>query len=331
MSFTVRLASGEAFGAQAGETLLAAAARAGVGLPCDCRAGGCGTCRVQLLEGRVTYEEPPLALSPEEMAAGFALACQGRAASDVLLRVDSAVLAPPARLTATVAAVAPLGPDVFRLRLRAEAPLAYLPGQYVKLRLPGGATRNFSMASAPDGGALEFHIRRIPGGRFTDGALQALHPGEPVELELPHGAFFLRESDARPLLMAATGTGLAPIRAIVEQLLGLPERPPVALYWGGRTLPDLYLHEALLDWARQHASFRYEPVLSRAPAGWRGRRGYVQQAACEDFEDLSGHAVYLCGSPAMIASARRAFVARGACVEHIYADSFVFQREEELT
>ena len=72
-------------------------------------------------------------------------------------------------------------------------------------------------------------------------------------------------------------------------------------------------------------------MLSRAPAGWRGRRGYVQQAACEDFEDLSGHAVYLCGSPAMIASARRAFVARGACVEHIYADSFVFQREEELT
>jgi CDP-4-dehydro-6-deoxyglucose reductase, E3 len=332
MSFRVRLSpSGEAFGVREGESVLAAAARAGVGLPCDCRLGGCGTCRVKVLEGRVVYDEPPMALSPEEEAEGYALACQARAASDLVIRVASAALAAPARYAATITGIDTFSPEVFHLRLETDMPVDFLPGQYMKVHLASRATRNFSMASRPAGCALDFHVRRIPGGHFTDGLLKNMRAGDRLEVEAPHGAFFYRESDAMPIVMAATGTGLAPLRSILESLLATPGRPPVKLYWGGRTSADLYLRKELAAWAARFADFRFVPVLSRPEPGWQGRRGYVQQAACEDLDDLSGHAVYLCGSPTMVADARRTFCARGADVDHIYSDSFVFQREEELT
>jgi CDP-4-dehydro-6-deoxyglucose reductase, E3 len=330
MSFRVALATGESFPVQRGESLLAAALRAGIGLPCDCRLGGCGTCRVRVLEGRVAYDETPLALTPEEEAEGYALACQARAESDLSIRVASALLATPVRQVAAITGIESFNADVIHLRVETETPVEFLPGQYMKLRLGNGATRNFSMASRPAGAALDFHVRRIPGGRFTDGLLPRLRPGARMEIELPHGAFFHRAADARPIVMAATGTGLAPLRSILESLLGTPERPPVTLYWGGRTSADLYLRKELVAWA-EGLDFGFVPVLSRPEPGWQGRRGYVQHAACEDLDDLSGHAVYLCGSPTMVADARRTFCARGADVDHIYSDSFVFQREEELT
>jgi CDP-4-dehydro-6-deoxyglucose reductase, E3 len=331
MSFRVALATGESFPVQRGESLLAAALRAGIGLPCDCRLGGCGTCRVRVLEGRVAYDETPLALTPEEEAEGYALACQARAESDLSIRVASALLATPVRQVAAITGIESFNADVIHLRVETETPVEFLPGQYMKLRLGNGATRNFSMASRPAGAALDFHVRRIPGGRFTDGLLPRLRPGARMEIELPHGAFFHRAADARPIVMAATGTGLAPIRSMLEALLEDPDRPPIALYWGARAAADLYLHDELERWAERFGGFRYVPVLSRAGEDWRGRRGYVQDAACGDLGDLSRYAVYLCGSPVMIAGARKAFRARGADMEHVYSDSFTFQREEELT
>ncbi|MGH8765679.1 MAG: NAD(P)H-flavin reductase, partial [Burkholderiales bacterium] len=219
-------------------------------------------------------------------------------------------------------------PEATLLRLAPEGgPVDYLPGQFLKVRLSDGATRNFSMASPPGESALDLHVRRIPGGRFTDGMLGGLRPGDALELELPHGGFFMRRQDVRPLLFAVTGTGLAPVKAILESLLDDPDCPPVALYRGARTEAELYMDDTLRGWGGRLPDFRYVPVLSRAGAGWSGRRGHVQDAALADFADLSGHAIYLCGSPAMIGAARRAFVAQGASGAHIYADAFVRQAD----
>ncbi|MGE5615274.1 MAG: 2Fe-2S iron-sulfur cluster-binding protein [Bacillota bacterium] len=327
MAFRVALASGESFDAEADETLLVAALRAGIKLPHECTLGGCGTCRVKIVEGVVGYESQPLALSEAEAASGYALACQARARSDVAIEVPHVELASPARYEAMITDLAPLSRDVMHLSLVLPdlATFAYRPGQHMNVFLEDGVHRSFSMASIPDGNGVDFHIRRIPGGRFTAGHLDTLQPGDLLDVEIPLGTFCYDEGDRRPLLMVATGTGISPIKCILESLLDDPECPPVSLYWGMREEEDLYLDEQIRGWEGRLRDFRYVPVLSRPGPEWKGRRGHVQQAACEDLRDFAGHSIYLCGSPTMIRDAKREFLERRASIDHIRVDGFNFQ------
>lgn len=324
---------GEAFDAEPGETVLEAALRQDVRMAHECTFGSCGTCRIRLLEGRVAYEEFPPGLTPEEAGQGYALACQARPETALVLSAARRLgpCSEPARHQATVVQVQPLGDGVVHLELAVpeEAGLLYRAGQYVNVHLPDGSHRSFSMASRPHPTRLDFHIRRIPGGRFTSEQAPRLAPGDRLSLELPLGEFGYHADDYRPLIMVATGTGLAPIKSMLEALMEDPDCPPVALYWGARTEADLYLHDEIAAWGERLCDFRYVPVLSRAGAGWSGRRGHVQQAVLEDHEDLSEHAIYLCGSPAMIADAKSDFAARGASLDHVYADGFTFQSVPE--
>ena len=154
---------------------------------------------------------------------------------------------------------------------------------------------------------------------------QWLRAGDTLEVELPHGSFSLRKEDYRPLLMVATGTGLAPIKSMLESLMDDPDCPPVWLYWGMRSAADLYLHDEIARWGERLYDFQYVPVLSRADEGWQGRRGYVHDAVAADLSDLSEHAIYLCGSPNMIRDAKQTFMVLGAQSPFIYADGFTFQ------
>ncbi|HET9651919.1 MAG TPA: FAD-binding oxidoreductase, partial [Usitatibacter sp.] len=269
----------------------------------------------------------PMALSPEEAQQGYALACQARALSDLVIELPRVTFAEPSRQMALVTDVAPLCDDVMHLSLVLPdiASLAYRPGQHMNLLLPDGTHRSFSMASPPAGNAVDFHIRRIPGGRFTQRMLGDMQPGDMVEVEIPLGTFRYHEEDYREILMVATGTGISPLKCILESLMDDPDCPPVSLYWGGRTPGDLYLGEDIPAWGERLYEFRYEPVLSRADGGWAGHRGHVQDAVLRDIPDLSQHSIYLCGSPAMIHDAKQAFLARGASVDHLYADGFNFQ------
>jgi CDP-4-dehydro-6-deoxyglucose reductase len=172
---------------------------------------------------------------------------------------------------------------------------------------------------------VDFHVRRIPGGRFTDSHLGKLVPGHVLDVELPLGAFRYHSEDYRPILMVATGTGLAPIKSILESLMDDPDCPPVWLYWGMRTEAGLYLEQEILGWTARLYEFQYVPVLSRASGQWQGKQGHVQDAVLADMGDLSEHSIYMCGSPAMISDAKQAFLAHGADLEHIYTDGFSFQ------
>lgn len=331
----VWLETGQSFDVEPGEAVLAAAQRSQIELPHECQFGGCGTCRVRLVEGRVGYEsednetgELPMGLNPEEAEAGYALACQARPASDLVISVAPPLAcSSPTRLRATVESVQPLCADVTHLRLclPEDAGLVFRPGQYMNVQLPDGRHRSFSMASRPDGNRVDFHVRRIPGGTFTDRQLSTLCAGQTLDVEMPHGSFCYQARDERPLLMVATGTGLAPIKSMLEALMDDDDCPPVSLYWGMRTEADLYLDDEIRRWADRLYEFRYVPVLSRAGSDWTGRRGHVQDAVLADLPDLSEHAIYLCGSPAMIADAKTVFARHGASMDHLYADSFVFQ------
>jgi CDP-4-dehydro-6-deoxyglucose reductase len=270
-----------------------------------------------------------MALSPEDEARGLAIACQARARSALKIQVEQ-IAQPriePKRHSAIIKGMVQLAPDVTHLTLEisgADA-LDYRPGQYANIVLSDGNARCFSMASKPRNRTIDFHIRRITGGHFTESMLSQLSPGDALEVELPQGTFFLHEADDRPLLMVATGTGLAPIRSILESLLDSYDCPPVTLYWGARTAADLYLHNEIGAWGDRLCNFNYVPVLSQPDAAWRGRHGYVQHAILKDFADLSDFSIYMCGLPDMIRDARTAFQQRAASLEHMYADIFHFQ------
>ncbi|MNL10266.1 Terephthalate 1,2-dioxygenase, reductase component 2 [compost metagenome] len=319
----------QSFTAQPGESVLDAALRTGVSLAHECTFGGCGTCRVRVVEGSVSYEEFPMGLTEDEDAAGFALACQARPTADLVISTARAMApaVPARRASAIVQAVTPLAADVLHLRMALpdDTPLAFAPGQYMKILLDDGSHRSFSMASAPRGNEVDFHVRRIAGGRFTAGQLPRLQPGDRLDVEVPLGNFALRKEDYRPLLMVATGTGIAPIKSMLESLMDDPDCPPVWLYWGMRSASDLYLDDEIRAWGERLYDFQYVPVLSRADADWQGRRGYVHEAVAADLGDLSEHAIYLCGSPNMIRDAKQLFTGLGAQVPFLYADGFTFQ------
>lgn len=226
-----------------------------------------------------------------------------------------------------LAAMERLGRDVRRLRLECvdAAPLRFRSGQFVSVTAPGGLTRSYSMAAAPRAdGDIELHVRLQPGGAFSEWLRRQARPGDTLWLEGPYGDCVWREdSGAERSLMLATGTGIAPLRAMLQQGLGVPGARPVTLYWGGRNADDLYLLEEMRAWERERPGFRFEPVLSEAGPGWHGRRGFVQQAAAEDYRCLRAAEAYACGAPAMVDAARQLLSREcGLPEERFLADAF---------
>jgi len=236
-----------------------------------------------------------------------------------------------------VMAIARPAPDVavLTMQLPANDPLRYRAGQYVEFILRDGARRSYSMANAPhtqtEKPAIELHLRHLPGGKFTDHVFGAMKEKEILRIEGPFGSFFLREDSDKPIVLLASGTGFAPIKAIIEHLEFKGSARPAVLYWGCRGKADLYLH----DWAEQAAArlpnLRYVPVLSepKPEDAWTGRTGLVHHAVMADLADLSGHQVYACGAPIMVESAQRDFIARcGLPEEEFFADSFTTEADK---
>ena len=333
MAFEITvLPSQHTFVAEAGETILNAALRQGVMLPYGCGDGCCGACRGKVVSGQVEHGAAPShVLSAAERAGGAALLCCASARSDLEIEARELPAQPQQvkTLPARVQKLTRAAPDVMliELKLPPGERLHFQPGQYIEILLKGGARRAFSLANAPrDDSCLQLHVRHLPGGLFTDQVFSTMQERDLLRLSGPHGSFFLRDS-AKPMLLVAGGTGLAPIKAIVEHAIGERSTRPMAVYWGGRTSADLYLLPLAEQWAQ--AGVRFVPVLSEPAAGdqWTGRSGFVHAAAMADFPDLSGHQAYVCGSPAMVAAARRDFVGQCRLPENeFFADSFEVAR-----
>ena len=342
MSFTVTVQpSGRSFLVERDEPILSAAIRQGIGLPYGCKDGACGSCKCRLLEGRVIHgAHQAKALSAEEEAAGFTLTCQAAPQTDVVLEVRTVPGAgefPVRKMPTRVMQIAKPAPDVavLTMQLPANDPLRYRAGQYVEFILRDGTRRSYSMANAPhtqgEKPAIELHVRHLVGGVFTDHVFGAMKERDILRLEGPFGTFFLREDSDKPIVLLASGTGFAPIKAIIEHMQWQRSERPAVLYWGCRSRRDLYMH----DWAERAAAempnLRYIPVLSepKPDDGWRGRTGFVHHAVMHDLPDLSGHQVYACGVPIMVESAERDLVARcGLPKDEFYADAFTSEADK---
>ena len=312
------LPSEREFRALGDEPVLTAALRQHLNLPHSCKGGSCGTCRVRLLSGRVAYPHGrPAGIDAAEEAAGFALICQARALEDLVIETreirhvtDVEIRELPAR----VARMQRFAPEVMGLWLRLPAiePFTWQAGQYVDVMLPGERRRSFSLANPPhDASLLELHVRRAPGGAFSEQVFNGMKEGSLLRIEGPLGQFVYRAGE-RPLLAIGGGTGYAPLKAILRQVLETGSGREIALYWGARTPEDLYEDPWLRTLTARHANFRYTGVTSEL----------VHEAVLRDAGDLAGFDVYAAGPPAMIDAVRHALPRRGADPARIFFDSF---------
>lgn len=324
-TFEVRIdGTGIVFACGPDETVLDAAQRAGLSLPYSCRKGVCSSCDAGLASGEVAVRGQGRAHAPIPAVR----LCQARPLDNLTIRpqrLGRLDAAPLKTLPVRVHKIDHLarGVSVLRLRFPNGVRARFRAGQYLKVRLDDGDSRCFSLANAPHANDFaELHVRHRAGGKFTR-ALEALRPGDALTVELGHGACVLETEARRPVVLAVTGTGFAPAKAMIEDWAQRGSERPVYLYWGGRTLDDLYMAESIQALARRHPWLSFIPVLSRPHAGWAGRAGHIQHAVLADRPHLAGVDVVACGNPAMTTAARAAFIAAGLDPASFYCDPFV--------
>jgi CDP-4-dehydro-6-deoxyglucose reductase len=241
---------------------------------------------------------------------------------------------PIKKLPTRVSSMVRLTADVMQLHLQLPAndSFLYRAGQYVEFLLRDGVRRSYSMANAPKaGGMMELHIRHMPGGKFTDHVFGAMKEKEILRIEGPFGSFFLREESDKPMIFLASGTGFAPLKALLEQMQQKDRNRPVTLYWGGRRPNDLYMNDWVTEFCARNPWLRYVPVVSDAlpEDAWAGRGGFVHQAVLQDHADLSGYQVYACGAPIVVDSARRDFCTLAHLPEdEFFADAFTSEADK---
>jgi len=329
--------SGSQFPCEADETVLAAAIRAGVGLPYGCKNGACGSCKGKVVDGAVEHKpHQQRALSDIEKTQGVSLFCCAVPSGDLVIEareVGGSADYPLRKMPTRVTALRRAAPDVMivHLQLPANELLAYRAGQYIEFLLKDGRRRAYSIANAPSfEGPLELHIRHLAGGVFTDHVFSTMKERDILRFEGPLGTFFLREESDKPIVLLASGTGFAPVKALVEHLMHLQSTRKVVLYWGGRRPQDLYMDELCRAWETTLPDFTYVPVISDAlpEDNWTGRTGFVHAAVMQDFNDLSAHQVYACGAPVMVDSARADYTALcGLPADEFFADSFTTEAD----
>lgn len=332
--YKVRLtASGTEFEVRVGETVLDAALRQGVVLPYSCRTGSCATCKGRVVSGEFEHGEPhEQALSAAERERGCTLLCQALPLSDLQVEAREVAFSQEIEiklLPCRVVGLIPIAHDVMELKLKLpqNQRFNYLPGQYIDLLMRDGRRRSFSIANPPgEEGILELHVRRVPDGYFTNYVFDGLRERDLLRFQGPMGTFFLRDEAAdTPLIFVAGGTGLAPIKAILEHAFAEDVRRPMHLFWGVRSVRDLYMRDLVESW-RRHDNFQFTPVLSEPVAGddWDGETGWVHDSVTRYHPDLSPYQLYASGPPPMIEAMKKSFVAHGLPEDQLFYDSFEF-------
>ncbi|NNA16431.1 2Fe-2S iron-sulfur cluster binding domain-containing protein [Pseudomonas lundensis] len=324
---TVFLPSLRTFICDPDKTLLDSAKAQGVVLEYSCRSGRCGVCKAQAEGDSEVICHDESVLTPEEVAAGYILTCCRSARGDLQLHAEDLhqfegiqVKTLPCR----VDSVNLVSKDVLSVILRVPptAEFKYLPGQYIDVIGKNGIRRSYSLANAPRvDGKLELQIRQVDQGLMSEYWFGSAAVNDLLRLEGPQGTFGIRPDIPEHLIFLATGTGIAPVKAMLEQLNQTPNLvvdTSIHVYWGGRVNEDIYWQPEL-----SALPVAFNPVLSRAGEQWDGRTGYIQSAVIEDQIPLSKTVVYACGSDAMIHSARELLIKHGLSPKKFYSDAFV--------
>lgn len=326
--------SGQQVPCAGGDTVLGALERAGYALPNNCRAGACGECKVRVVTG--SYDQGmvlDMALTPAERAAGYGLMCMAKP-TGAELAIEWGTpdakpkLFPPREgqryvLTDRVTRT----PRIVELTLRpVAAPMRYWPGQYVTVGgdVPGIPQRCYSVANAPrPDGEITLHVTRVDGGA-TSAWLHAREIGEVLKVSGPYGTFIGDPAVETPVLCLAAGSGLAPIRALTEAALRRGFRKPVTLLFSARTRADLYEQGLMRWWQTKHRHFNYRATLTQeqAPDCLSGRLPALLPGL---FPDLSGHSVFVAGTPGFVEACVQAVRELGVPADRLHTEGFTAQ------
>lgn len=319
------------FPAAKGQTILEAAEEAGLAFPYNCRVGSCTECKC-VVKGEVKeLADSNFVLKPEEIAAGMKLACQSIPRSDLTVKVTLREASGPAhkKLDGVISKIEDLTHDIKAVSVKLDSAISYIPGQYAQLLESSiGEPRSYSMAAASKSGktdTLLFYIRHVPGGAFTGWLFEKDRTGAKLEVRAPFGMFYLREADdSVPIIFIAGGSGLAPVKAILEGALGT--KRPVQFFFGARTQRDLYALDEIGKLASEwKGSFEFIPALSEEPedSDWKGERGLITEVLDRKTSDLSQSQSYLCGPPPMIDAAVEVLKKHNIPEENIFMDKFL--------
>ncbi|MED4600942.1 2Fe-2S iron-sulfur cluster binding domain-containing protein [Paenibacillus validus] len=326
--------SGERFSVQPKDTLLQAALSAGVPFPHDCRVGTCATCKCLLVEGKVkAIMDFSYTLSREEMEQGYILACQAMVKSDLTVALDRPLEGPQHTVKSICGVIRKseqLTHDILKITIELDESIIYEAGQYADLSVPSlSEPRSYSFADAPNEQGqttISFFIRHVVNGEMTGWLHAADRTGVKVSITGPYGSFYLRPSD-QSIVCIAGGSGLAPLKAILEKIFKMGGNIPVLFLFGARTQRDLYCLDVINEFSSSwNAPFHFVPVLSEEPADsdWSGARGLVTEHI-KDLPEIrvANSKAYLCGPPGMIDAAISKLNEGGVTGEHIFFDKFL--------
>ena len=314
-------------------SLLASAEAAGIRPAYSCRIGRCSTCKARVRSGETRLLHAEAGLSAEERAEGWILSCVR--AAETVVEVDFAEVLPdvdlpvPRTVPCRIDSLAVVAPDVMRVTLRVppKQHLQFLAGQHVEVIGPGGTRRAYSIAHAPrSSGEIELHIRRMEAGVMSSYWFEHAAVNDLLRIYGPLGTFVQRDATNRDVVFLATGTGIAPVAAHLEELAQLSrDQAPrtVSVYWGNRTEADMYWHP------QATCTCTFVPVLSAANMAWSGARGHVQDVFLSLTPRFDEVMVYACGSDAMIHSSRSLLIGHGLDERRFHADAFVSSAEED--
>lgn len=328
MTFKVRIAQADrTIDVPTGATILEAALDAGISYPFGCQSGNCGACKSHLLAGEVTMEGySEFALSDDEKARGLILACRAvpwEASEVAWLEEEDLIVHPRRVLACKVTGLDDVTHDIKRVRLVivSGGPFDFSAGQFASVTFDGCPPRDYSMANTPDEAVLEFHVRRTTGGVASLHVAQTLKLGDAVRVEGPFGPSYLREEHRGPIIAVAGGSGMAPIKSIIERALRKDMPQHIYFYFGVRAERDLYLHDHFATLAEKHKNLHFVAVLSEGD-GLTHRCGMVHEAVGQDFDEFDGCKAYLAGPPVMVEAATKLFEQRGMRRIDIHADAF---------
>jgi len=314
--------------------LLDACIEAGLPMPYNCRSGECGECIATVKAGEVE-EMPgadPAVFTDADRRQGRILTCMCFPRSDLSLEIAlrDGVAAPKVQQVHTmVEEIVWHGPNIVEVAITTPGALDYRAGQYFEWVLPGIAPdRAFSAANRPGSDVVRFHVRVYPDGKVGAHIREHLHAGSILEMIGPYGHFGFSDNDHRPAICIAGGTGMAPIRAALDEAFACGDRRPISYFYGARSEEDLYCLDDMADWQSAHSGFSFTPVLSHEPAGssWRGERGLVTETLAKQIGDAFGAEAYLCGPPLMIDAAIEILSSAGLSDADIHYDKFTPSR-----
>ena len=323
--FQIRLKNTSQFACSTEDTILVGAQKEGVHLNYSCKTGRCKSCKAKLVEGSTLAILEEIGLSQEEGMEGYILTCVRKPASDLKLDIEDLSgysIEPIKIIPSKIDSITKLNQDVIELKLRipTNTNFSYLAGQYINI-IKGDYKRSYSLASNDTSSGLNLYIKNYEGGKFSQYLFKDAKENDLLRIEGPMGTFFYRDTNKTNLIFLATGTGIAPIKAILEDLNMNSEKvtgKSIYLFSGARIQGD-FIWEPKFD----NINVQYIPVLSRAKEGWDGAKGYVQDVMIEKGISLVDSLMYVCGSENMIQDALHVSTLNGLSEQDFFSDAFI--------